>query len=181
MLIEKDSSANNDFLCFSSCFINDNIINVDDFESYADFGQFFLWSLLCAKTKLEFSECYRLIKSNCHFFFKRHQCQYVRIYFLCLLYEELYLLLERKLSYPWSLALNFKHDCLSSRDNRSLDWHQQHKHDCKNKRNEQWTSSIIVFRTCCRTHGNNALLQRYSRKEIVCKLPFWHGSISQKQ
>lgn len=46
--------------------------------------------------------------------------------------EELYLLLERKLSYPWSLALNFKHDCFSSKDCfSSNDWHQQHKHDLK--------------------------------------------------
>lgn len=45
--------------------------------------------------------------------------------------DELYLLLERKLSYPWSLALNFKHDGFSSKDCfSSNDWHQQHKHDC---------------------------------------------------
>lgn len=52
------------------------------------------------------------------------------------LQEELYLLLERKLSYPWSFALNFKQDCFSSKDCFSSNvWHQQHKQDCTEQNN----------------------------------------------
>lgn len=137
MLVLRLSALTRGF-CFSwwsSCVQ----ITIHTTHAYGWYRQCILQFAFCATSQQGIYQKWSCLYLNCPHYRnpKEDSKNNTRIKGICLAYDELYLLLDRKLSYPWSLALNFRQDCFSSRDSISLDWHQQHRHDWWKRRKFQ--------------------------------------------